>query len=173
MELRSLQASVFWQGKGGMKWNEVLPKVRTLLRIEDPPAYLMIHCCGNDIAGKTNSITLRHDIESDLITLSRMLPNTTLVWSQVLPRLKWRDEDDHRAVNKIRRRINSKIATFVMRMGGRYIRYPELCEQNVGFFDSDKVHLTQSGNDMFLYHIQQAFQLFLTSDKRFSPPLSY
>ncbi|KAK3105093.1 hypothetical protein FSP39_017153 [Pinctada imbricata] len=118
LELRSLQASLFWQGKGGMKWDEVLPKVRTLLRIEDPPAYLMIHCCGNDIAGKINSITLRHEIEAGLITLSRMLPNTTLVWSQILPRLKWRDEDDHRAVNKIRRRINSKIATFVMRMGG-------------------------------------------------------
>ncbi|KAK3087278.1 hypothetical protein FSP39_003974 [Pinctada imbricata] len=103
--------------KGWYEVDDVLPKVRTLLRIEDPPAYLMIHCSGNDIAGKINSITLRHEIEADPITLSRMLPNTTLVWSQILPRLKWRDEDDHRAVYKIRRRINSKIATFVMRMG--------------------------------------------------------
>ena len=88
MELQSFKSSVLWQAKSGMKWKDVVSKVKTLLKIEDPPTYLMIHCGGNDIAGNSNSITLRHTIESDLFTLSRMLPNTILVWSQIIPRFK-------------------------------------------------------------------------------------
>ncbi|KAJ8304808.1 hypothetical protein KUTeg_018391 [Tegillarca granosa] len=98
-----------------------------------------------------------------------MLPNTKLIWSQILPRLKWRNERNHKAVNKSRVRINSYIAKFMISNGGLYIRYPEIVQSNVGMFYNDKVHLSQLGNDIFLYRLQQALQVFITSDSKVSP----
>ena len=61
----------------------------------------------------------------------------------------------------MRVRVNRTIANFILNLGGAYIRYPELCEQNMGFFKDDKIHLNDQGNDIFLHHIQQGLQMFL------------
>ncbi|KAJ8317263.1 hypothetical protein KUTeg_005167 [Tegillarca granosa] len=129
-------------GKGGTKWCDLLPQVKYLLQFVDPPNFLVLHCGGNDIA------------EREVIkSIFRLFPNTKLFFSQILPRLKWRHENNHVAVEKIRKRINSKIATYVVSQGGLYIRYPELTEKYIGLFHDDQVHLSQLGNDIFLFRI--------------------
>ena len=35
---------ILWQGKSGMRWWEVKKKVSQLLRIDDQPDILVIHC---------------------------------------------------------------------------------------------------------------------------------
>ena len=65
---------------------------------------------------------------------------------------------------------NDFLANLVIRSGGAYIRYPELTERNPGMFSTDNVHLSMIGNDLFLYRIQQAIQVFVTTDSVVSPP---
>lgn len=144
-----------------MKWKQVCPQVRTLLKIEEPPSYLLIHCGGNDIGQGDTGVVLRKRIKKDLIYLHNLLPNTTIVWSQILPRLQWRGEVDHLAVERARVRLNSSIATFVLNLEGKYIRYPEL-KTSYPLLFKDQVHLNVLGNSLFLHRIQQAFQVFLT-----------
>ena len=49
----------------------------------------------------------------------------------------------------------------MVKLGGASIKYPELTKKNVQFFDDqDKVHLTQLGNDIFLYRLQYALKTY-------------
>jgi lysophospholipase L1-like esterase len=160
LQLLRHNASVFWQGKGGMKWNQVYPQVQTLLKIEGPPDYLMIHCGGNDIGQGVKCVVLRNQIKKGISKLLDLLPNTIIIWSQILPRLHWRGELDHAAVDRARLRLNSCIATFILKFGGKYVSYPELKTPCPELF-KDSVHLNSLGNCLFLHRIQEALQCFL------------
>ena len=163
-------ANIWWQGRGGLRWSQVMSFLSLLLTLEAPPDILVIHCGGNDI-GHVSTSYLRKNIVATIKRIIRMLPNTRVVWSQILPRLRWRNEQDHCALEKARLRVNSFVAKEVISLGGGYIRYPEISEANTGFFLPDQVHLSAPGNDLFLYRIQQALQSFLSSDSTMSPPV--
>ncbi|KAJ8317540.1 hypothetical protein KUTeg_005444 [Tegillarca granosa] len=150
LQLETNNLSVLWQGKPGMRWEQVFNKIKHLITFIDPPEFLLLHCGGNDIGSS--------------------LKSTRLIWSQILPRLEWRNEVNHRALNKVRVRVNRKIANFVLKNNGFYIKYPELIESNTGCFSKDNVHLSDLGNDLFLFRIQQALQTFLTTNHIVSPP---
>lgn len=91
-----------------------------------------------------------------------MLPSTRCVYSQIFPRLIWRNETKHFAVEQARRRINSFAASYILHTGGAYVRYPDICEQT-SFCRVDGTHLSAFGNELFLYRMQQRLQTFLSS----------
>ncbi|KAJ8310750.1 hypothetical protein KUTeg_012615 [Tegillarca granosa] len=153
-----------------MKWGDLKIQVKHLLTMIDPPYFLVLHCSGNDIGSYDKSIKLMHIICFTIEVLWLMLPNTKLIWSQFMPRLKWHNERNHKAVNELAVRINSYIAKFMISNGGLYTRYPEIIQSNVGMIDNDKVHLSHLGIDIFLYRLQQDLQVFITSDSKVSPP---
>ena len=80
------------------------------------------------------------------------LPSSMLVWSQILPRLKWRYSEILRAMDRCKNRVNSSIESFLMKNSGSYIRYPEI-KANEKFFE-DGVHLSSLGNEIFLNTLQ-------------------
>ncbi|KAK3102187.1 hypothetical protein FSP39_009460 [Pinctada imbricata] len=160
LSLDRFNASVWWQGQSGLVWKQLERKLLYLLKFEDAPQIILLHCGGNDI-GKEKSIILRHRMVDTLLRLHKHFPNTMFVWSQILPRFKWRSFVPSKTLNKARVRLNRKMANLILSLGGAYIRYPELCEENMGFFADDKVHLSDLGNDMFLHHLQQGLQTFL------------
>ncbi|VDI69222.1 Hypothetical predicted protein [Mytilus galloprovincialis] len=116
---------VWWQGKGGMKWGELVPRIKFLLQIDSPPKILVIHCGGNSI-GAISLFDLRETLRSDIMKLHEMLPQTKIVWSQFLPRFKWRYGKNQQAMNIAATRINNFAAWLCMQLGGCYIKYPEI-----------------------------------------------
>lgn len=41
LQLNRHKASIIWQGKGGMRWGQLYFKIKTLLKVEDPPQILV------------------------------------------------------------------------------------------------------------------------------------
>jgi len=144
---------VWWQGKGGLRWDGLVPRIEYLLSFEDPPDILVIHCGANSI-GQINLFDFRLTIYYTLEYLRSILPNTKFVWSQMIPRLDWKYSYDCKAMNLSAARLNNYAASLVIRMGGFYIRYPEITWHSPELF-SDGVHLSSLGNNFFLYHLQR------------------
>lgn len=92
---------------------EILPKIKCLLKVEDPPNFLVLHCGGNNIPGDKGEkyVDLRLKINNTLVSLAKLLPDTVLVWSQILPRQHWRGGVDQEAMDMVRKRLNSFVAT--------------------------------------------------------------
>ena len=150
--LQRIDVSIWWQGKSGGCVKDVEKMIRTMLRYEDPPAIFILHIGGNDIGlikGKeliTQLIHLFHYIQQSM-------PSTMLVWSQILPRLAWRYSDNGDAMEKIRNRVNTAVASYLTKSKGCYIRYPDI-KANSKMLLKDGVHLTTVGNNVFLNTLQ-------------------
>ncbi|XP_065944776.1 uncharacterized protein [Magallana gigas] len=162
LDFSPMEANIWWQGKGGMRWRHLLPKIRQMLRYEDPPHFLVLHCGGNDI-GQIKSSELREKMEQSLDALSPLLPRTKIIWSQILPRLKWRNARDNNALNKTRVRVNSFVATKLLAHQGGYIRYQKITPSDKSLFKGDGVHLPEKGNEIFLKTLTKAFKRFISS----------
>ena len=46
---RRLGVTIWWQWRGGLTLNRLKGQIRTLMRLEDTPNYIVIHIAGNDI----------------------------------------------------------------------------------------------------------------------------
>lgn len=131
-----------------------------MLNLDDPPHIIIVHVGGNDI-GQTQVGFLRNRLKNLFSWLVELIPNALVVWSQILPRNKWRYSDNNEALNKARCRLNSSVGSFVTKLGGGYIRYPDI-KANKTFLKDDKVHLTPLGNSILLNTIQGALEVMLT-----------
>ena len=80
------------------------------------------------------------------------LPNSSIVWSQILPRTNRRYSESRNSMMTCRLGINSAIASFVLKNGGHYIKYPDILP-NSTYLKEDGVHLTDLGNDIFLNNL--------------------
>ncbi|XP_078315322.1 uncharacterized protein LOC111107615 [Crassostrea virginica] len=114
--LQRLGINIWWQGKGGMVWLDMYKKIKTLLKVNDKPQYLILHCGANDV-GSTPLKSLIQNIKTSLGKIQLLLPNTKIIWSQLLPRRQWRYSVDVKAMNKSLKRLNSSIAAEVVKMG--------------------------------------------------------
>ena len=72
---------------------------------------VIIHCGGNDI-GLVPCGELLFHIKFTIAILSSMLPGTSLVWSSILPRMKWRYSENIRNMEITRKRVNRGVHSY-------------------------------------------------------------
>jgi hypothetical protein len=90
-----------------------------MLQFEDPPSYLVVHVGDNDF-GKEKIGYLRNNLKLFLRTIQRKLPNTIIVWWQILSSRLYRFSTNNKAMKKCRYGLNNSIAKFVLEeMRGR------------------------------------------------------
>ncbi|XP_063398274.1 uncharacterized protein LOC134683112 [Mytilus trossulus] len=161
LALNRLGVNIWWQGTGGLTLSKMKNRIRLMLRLEDPPSYIIVHIGGNDI-GNIKLGYLHFQLVKFMSWLSNKLPETTLIWSQVLPRLLWRYSTNGNCMEKCRRRLNSSIGVHMTKHGGCYIRYPDI-KATHKFLAQDGVHLSKIGNEIFLNIIQGALETIISS----------
>lgn len=150
---------LWWQGRSGLVLMKLKGQIRLMMKFEDPPNFILIHIGGNDL-GNIKLGVLRNRLKNFMVWLKDMMPEVTIIWSQILPRTNWRYSKNVEAMDKARARLNSSIASFVLRMGGGYLRYPDI-KGNPTFLKDDGVHLTDLGNNIFNNTIQGGFEEFV------------
>lgn len=143
---------VHWEFMPGMKTCHLYSRIYHLLGKLSPPDLIVIHVGGNDIGQSP----LNNTEILAISTLSEIqaMTNAKLVWSQILPRLVYRNEQNHTKLNKARRRFNTTLARYCIQMGGAYIRHPQIIEK--AYLFRDHVHLSEIGNDMFINNLKHA-----------------
>lgn len=142
-----------------MRTSHVVGKINTMLQYEDPPHFLLIHVGANDI-GDLRLADLRNYLKNIVTAISDIMPNTTIIWSQMLPRLRWRYSVNNKAMEQGRYRVNNAIASYIVRKGGLYIKYPEITVSS-NLFSNDGVHLSNAGNSILLNRIQGGLYEFI------------
>ena len=92
-----------------------------------------------------------------------ILFTTQIIWSQILPRSNWRYSENRKAMDRARIRLNNAAATEAVRLGGAYVKYPDLklsCSQP---WAEDGIHLSPLGKEVFLNTLHGALETFKLS----------
>jgi hypothetical protein len=75
-----LGCQLVWVGMPGMRWENVVHLIHSLINYRGIPFVVIIHCGGNDI-GLVPCGELLFHIKFTMAILSSMLPGTSHVWS--------------------------------------------------------------------------------------------
>ncbi|XP_077789766.1 uncharacterized protein LOC144328799 [Podarcis muralis] len=138
-----------WLSRRGMRWSELLPLIRRQLLLEGPPSAIVIQLGENDLVSM-DCFYLRAAILNDLGTLRAMVPSAKLFWSKLLQRRVWQGSRCPVATERARKRINSAVSRKVVELGGDVIFHPQIAAREPSFFRDDGVHLSASGNEVWI-----------------------
>lgn len=157
--LAKFGACVFWDFQSGMRLCNVLDSVRYMSRHYPQPQFIILHCGGNDI-GSVPSVVITWEAKVIMEDIQKNFKDTKIVWSHVLPRLFWRNVYPTYYAEKMRKRINSCLASYVRKLGGCHVYYPDI-RSDSRFFRADGVHLSTLGIDIMLNTLSGALYTFL------------
>ena len=138
-----------WFGTRGMRWDQLLPKLRGLLQHQQAPDTMIIHLGGNDLTS-TPLKALISTIKDDLTRINLLMPATRLIWSDITARIRYRNARSNAKVDKARKSLNATVRPHILKMRGLTIRHPSITWATVALFRGDGVHLTDSGNAILL-----------------------
>ena len=148
---------VFWYGRRGMLWGDLLFELSRLYSLYSAPDILIIHVGGNDI-GKTKTFELLSEMKETFRFLRRSSPNSVLIFSEIIPRLRWSESMVFKPLEKVRKRINRAMEKFLAPELGFSFRHLELEGGVQGLYRSDGVHLAEIGLDIFNMRLQTCIE---------------
>ena len=76
-----------------MLWKDLTARVDEKLKALPPPFMLFIQLGSNDI-GNIKACELIDDIKRDILRIRLLLPETRIIWSDILMRRYWHVADD-------------------------------------------------------------------------------
>ena len=150
-----LSSRIVWMGSGGMCWNGAIACLRRSRRLPKPRV-IVLHVGGNDLGGEPWT-RLVSRMKRDLRWVLTEFPETTVLFSHILPRMRfWGQRDaSSKALNLAGRRMSKEISTFLHKRGHGAIRHDGIrLEANV--LDDRGVHLNDRGNEIFLNDFKYA-----------------
>lgn len=170
LNLQHIGGSVSWFGKRGMIWGDFRPTFDRLLGSRPPPDFVLIQLGSNDL-GSVTSVNLIHNIEIDLLRLHMLLPQTKIIWSEILQRRYWHTAISGKAVEKSRKRVNLAVRNIVSSIQGYAIRHQNISAKEINLYRYDGTHLSDIGLRVYLNTIQGALESFLkTAGPQVFPP---
>lgn len=127
------------------------------------PRYSIFYVGGNDIIS-CNLKTCTRLIRNDVDELAAFVPETTLIWSDILPRRNWGEGIELYEIKRFE--INRKIINRLVRKkmvvwGGKFIAHPEVTHSNRSLYFNDEIHLSDWGNYIFLNVLQGGLEKFI------------
>lgn len=153
----SKEAKIVWFGLRGARWNDLHTIIAKLHCQWGKPDIIFIHLGGNDI-GRIKTIDLIKCMRRDLAQLHFALPDTIIVWSEIISRQPWLTDIRLKPLERCRRKINHNLSKFLESLKMLPYRHSELELGGNGLQDVDGVHLSDIGHDIFNVGIQNAIE---------------
>ena len=91
-----------------MKWEQFDSMLYSKLGANAAPNYLVVHLRSNDL-GIVPGLKLFNRIKCSLLRCKLLLPDTTIIWSDILPRLYWHSAKSASKVDAMRKDVNRKV----------------------------------------------------------------
>ena len=136
-----------------MGWDELLFEFESLVSVWPEPNILILHLGGNDI-GQMRTLDLIFGIRDTIQILRESYPQLVIVFSEIVPRLRWLDAGVCRPFEKVRKRVNKAVEKFMVNVTGFSYRHIDLEGGLPGLYRSDGVHLSEVGLDIFNMALQ-------------------
>lgn len=160
---------VHWIGSGGMLWEQLLPKLQLEMLFRPMPSFIVIQVGGNNIVDVKLSKLIK-TVRHDMTYICTGFEKVKIVWSDILPRKRWRGaletEDVLKHLDIKRKRVN-RLGRQVVREspnGRAIVSDSDLFTS--GLFKPDGVHLTDIGNDILLNTFQEALLAFVQNPNK-------
>ena len=153
---------ILWHGVPKMTWRNFEKNVEYLLSDNPPPQFLVIHLGCYDLLALVNTKDLIDKIKSAIRHTQEKMPNTVLIWSELLPRLYWHGAQKSNKTDKMRKQVNSTISKFIIENGGKYLRHVNIVPE-VKYFRDDGANLSHFGNTVYLNAMHEGLKQFITT----------
>lgn len=153
-----LSCRITWAGRGGRRWEDLIPVLRSLRARAAAPDLLLIHLGGNSLCSEgRNRVDLLQQMKADMAEISWMFPHTRVLFSDILPRSNWRGQIGRTAygIERSRRWLNGAMSGFMSERGMGCVYHRNI---RLAHLIKDGVHLNSEGNELFLGNIQEALQ---------------
>lgn len=166
LNLGHMGVRINWMGQSGMRWKQLVPRIKEELKVKTkPPAICVIHVGSNDLVDVPFCNLIRH-VEGDLEIIHSLMPNTVIVWSNILTRLFWFGAKNLKSIENCRARVNRKGRQITIdRCQGRAIYHDDISFDRTDLFRYDGTHLSRKGNVLFLSHFGNALHAFIVENK--------
>lgn len=150
-----LHCQISWASDSTL-WEHLLPALRFLRTTAPAPDLIVVHLGGDSLCREgRDRLGFLREMKRDLSECFRLFPGARLLFSEILPRLRWRGQRSRTGVERSRRWINGKVSGFLAETQMRRIRHT-----NIGLLHlcRDGVHLSPEGNQRLLSNLREALQ---------------
>ena len=152
---------VFWNGLRGGRVAGVTNRLKRYLDHRPFPTTIILHLGTNDIF-TDKSILVRQRVVENLTGIRELLPNTRLIWSDIIPRLYYYGEITPGAGKRTSRNINAEAHRVLSQLGntGVISHATVLHPAKFRLFRHDGLHLSDEGNIVFRKNLSDALVYF-------------
>lgn len=112
---------------------------------------------GNDL-GKRPFRELIRDIKFYFLRLWALFPGLITIWTDIVPRLFWREARCDERLNKAHVKVNRAIGQFMPRNGAVVVHHRELESGSGAFWRADGVYLNVVDTDLWNLGLQEGIE---------------
>ena len=128
--LESKGMKIWWHGYSGLKIFNLKNKQWYLKHLGEQPQFIVIHCGGNDLGSKENSLfSLIAKVKDNLGIIAHHFPQSRIVWSQLLPRSVWMVSSNNQAMEMMRVRFKRAMAKAIVDLESCHLKYPDMIKK--------------------------------------------
>ena len=158
-----------WNGTSGSGVHRARREFLYMVRTMPEPHMVVLHTGGNDLASMSAGC-LRHRLTELLTLIQAALPNTIVVWSDMLPRISYRYAHNSDSVDAARETVNRYVRGYMAKNNMRAIRHSAVTRADTLLFLPDGVHLSDLGNQLFQRELWYSISTFQKSNLRVCHP---
>jgi len=148
------RVQVVWKGRGGLKVGELSRMLESQIGKYQAPDVLVIACGTNDLV-QTSSMDIEMSLKDTVTEFKKHVPQCKVMFSNVLPRRKYKGARDSKAIDLKRKKINMKMDSF----GGYHnvVFHPQFTYKSTTLIKGrpDWVHLTSLGCSVFIQNLRK------------------